>query len=97
MTVCFDCTEEMQREHAAVVHVDKTARAQLVREAANPAFYRILKAYKDITGHGVLLNTSFNIHEEPIVCTPDEAVSTFLRGKLDYLALGPYFVTQPQA
>lgn len=97
MTVCFDCTEEMQREHAAVVHVDKTARAQLVRETTNPAFYRILKAYKDITGHGVLLNTSFNIHEEPIVCTPDEAVSTFLRGKLDYLALGPYFVTQPQA
>jgi carbamoyltransferase len=97
MTVCFDCTEEMQREHAAVVHVDKTARAQLVRETTNPAFYRILKAYKDITGHGVLLNTSFNIHEEPIVCTPDEAVSTFLRSKLDYLALGPYFVKQPQS
>lgn len=97
MTVCFDCTEQMQQEHAAVVHVDKTARAQLVRETANPAFYRILKAYKEITGHGVLLNTSFNIHEEPIVCTPDEAVSTFLRGKLDYLAIGPYFVKQPHS
>lgn len=96
MTVCFDCTPEMQQDHAAVVHVDRTARAQLVNERTNPAFHRILSAYAARTGHGVMLNTSFNIHEEPIVCTPDEAVSTFLRAELDYLALGPFWVAHPK-
>jgi carbamoyltransferase len=95
MTVTFACTAKMHEEHPAVVHVDGTARAQLVRRDANPNFYAVLAAYKRRTGHGILLNTSFNIHEEPIVRTPEGAVDTFLRAGLDYLALGPFVAEHP--
>lgn len=95
MTVCFDCTEKMKRDHPAIVHVDGTARAQLVREDHNPAFHAVLKAFKAHTGTSVVLNTSFNIHEEPIVRTPEEGITAFLNARLDYLAIGPYLVKQP--
>jgi len=88
MTCCFDATERLGREHPAVVHVDGTVRAQLVDAATNPALYRILAALKRQTGSGVVLNTSFNRHEEPIVRTPREAVATYLAAELDALALG---------
>ena len=90
MTVCFDCTDRMKREHPAVVHVDGTARAQLVKQDTNPTFHRILKEYKRRSNSGVILNTSFNIHEEPIVRTPDEAVTAFLNARLDYLSIGSF-------
>jgi len=92
MTVCFRCTERMQREHPAVVHVDGTARAQLVRKDRNPSFHRILDEFKKRSGSGVLLNTSFNLHEEPIIRQPEEAINAFLKAGLDYLALGPFLV-----
>ena len=92
MTACFKCTERMKREHPAVVHVDGTARAQLVEETANPGFHKILDEFKHRTGSSVLLNTSFNIHEEPIVRTPEEAISTFVRAWLDYLSIGSFLV-----
>ncbi len=92
MTVCFDCTALMKSECPAVVHVDGTARPQLVTPAANPGFHRVIDTYKRLTGVGAVLNTSFNIHEEPIVRTPEEAVRTFLSAKLDYLAIGPFLV-----
>lgn len=92
MTVCFDCTGRMKREHPAVVHIDGTARAQLVRRESNPAFHAILSAFKHRTQCGVLLNTSFNIHEEPIVCTPHEAVTAFRNAQLDHLAIGDFWV-----
>ena len=92
MTATFRCTDHMKATHPAVVHADDTARTQLVREETNPAFYRTLQAYKRRTGHGILLNTSFNVHEEPIVMTPQEAVKAFTNAKLDYLAAGPFLV-----
>ena len=97
MTVCFDCTDKMKRDHPAIVHVDGTARAQLVRTDHNPAFHGILTAFKARTGTSVVLNTSFNIHEEPIVRTPEEGIAAFLNARLDYLAIGPYLVKQPKA
>lgn len=96
MTTCFRCTEMMQRQHKAVVHVDGTARAQFVRKDANPAFHAIIESIKELTGAGIVLNTSFNIHEEPIVRTPDEAIIAFRNAGLDYLALGPFLVRQPE-
>jgi carbamoyltransferase len=90
MTIAVDCTDRMKRECPAVVHIDGTARPQLIRREVNPSYYRILEEYKKIAGVGVLLNTSFNMHEEPIVCSPDDAVRSFLRGHLDYLAIGNY-------
>jgi carbamoyltransferase len=95
MTVCFDCAPKMKQEHPAVVHLDGTARAQLVRAESNPAFHRVLTSFKKHSGQSVVLNTSFNIHEEPIIRTPDEAVAAFLNARLDYLAIGDFVVKQP--
>ncbi len=90
MTITFDCTKYMQRTSPAVVHVDGTARAQFVTEQSNPGFHAILNAYEKRTGIPSLVNTSFNMHESPIVNTPEDAVQTFLEGNLDALAIGPY-------
>lgn len=92
MTVCFNCREEMHQLFPAVVHVDGTARAQLVRADTNPGFHAILKELKALTGAGVVLNTSFNMHEEPIVESPEDALSAFDRAGLDALVLGPFWV-----
>ncbi len=92
MTVCFRCTDRMIDENPAVVHVDRTARMQIVRERTNPTFHRLMKAYQRRTGSGVILNTSFNIHEEPIVRTPREALTAFASAGLDHLAIGSFLV-----
>jgi carbamoyltransferase len=67
-----------------------------VTPRSNPSFYRILKAYEARTGIPVLINTSFNMHEEPIVCTPDDAIRAFLQGNLDCLAIGEFLVDHPK-
>jgi carbamoyltransferase len=88
MTVCYDCTDEMQRLSPAVVHVDGTARPQYIRREQNPLYYDILAAYKELTGIPSAVNTSFNMHEEPIVCTTREALKAFVASRLDALVLG---------
>ncbi len=95
MTLTFDCTEEMKRTSPAAVHVDGTARPQLVTPTSNPSYYKILKEYQALTGIPSVINTSFNMHEEPIVCSPDDAVRAFLQGNLDYLAIGDFLVAHP--
>ena len=95
MTITFDCKPEMVDSCPAAVHVDRTARPQLVSEQTNASFYRILKAYHAITGIPAVINTSFNMHEEPIVCCPTDAVRAFLQGGMDYLAIGDYLVPHP--
>ena len=76
----------------AVTHVDSTARVQTVSRDTNPTFYDLLSAFGHITGVPVLVNTSFNVRGQPIVRTPDEAITTFLGTDLDALALGPFLV-----
>ena len=71
------------------------AAAARVGEQSNPSFHRILTEYHQLTGIPSLINTSFNMHEEPIVCTPDDAVRAFLQGNLDYLAIGDFLVEHP--
>lgn len=78
----------------AVVHVDGTARLQTVDRDSNPRFRLLLEAFGRLTGVPVLLNTSFNV-QEPIVCTPEEAVACFLRTEVDWLALGNLLVHRP--
>jgi carbamoyltransferase len=95
MTLTFDCTEQMKRDCPAAVHVDGTARPQLVTQESSPSFHRILSEYHKLSGVPSLINTSFNMHEEPIVCTPDDAIRAFLQGNLDYLAIGDYLVEHP--
>jgi len=96
MTITFDCTPQMRRTCPGVVHIDGTARPQLVREQDNPGYYAILRAFERLTGIPSIINTSFNMHEEPIVCSPRDAIRAFLRGHLDYLAIGPYLVRCPK-
>jgi carbamoyltransferase len=97
MTLTFDCTEAMKRDCPAAVHIDGTARPQLVTQESSSSFHRILTEYHKLTGIPSLINTSFNMHEEPIVCTPDDAVRAFLQGNLDYLAIGDYLVEHPSS
>jgi len=95
MTVTFDCTEFMRENCPAAVHVDGTARPQLIRREANPGYYDILKEYEKLSGIPSLINTSFNMHEEPIVNSPEDGVRAFMQGALDYLAIGPFLVKHP--
>ena len=97
MTVTFDCTDWMKQSCPAAVHVDGTARPQLIRREVNPGYYDIVSEYEKLSGIPCLINTSFNMHEEPIVCTPRDAIRAFLRGHLDVLAIGPFLVEAPSS
>ena len=96
MTITFNCTEKMRAQSPGVVHVDGTARPQVLDPDTAPDFYKIAVAYHKLTGIPSLINTSFNMHGEPIVCTPDDALRSFKEGKLDYLAIGNYMVVNPE-
>ncbi|HEY7728237.1 MAG TPA: carbamoyltransferase C-terminal domain-containing protein, partial [Candidatus Eisenbacteria bacterium] len=95
MTITFHCKPYMVNHCGGVVHVDGTARPQVVRECDNSSYYRIIKEYRTRTGVPVIVNTSFNIHEEPIVRSPDDAIRAFLDSALDYLAIGDFMVRGP--
>jgi carbamoyltransferase len=90
MTIIVDCTDFTKEHCPAIVHVDGTARPQFVTEEINPSMYQILAYYEEITGVPLMVNTSFNMHEEPIVCSPQDAVRGFVSARLDYLAMGPF-------
>jgi carbamoyltransferase len=79
----------------AVVHVDNSARLQTVNKEANPLLHELLLEFKKLTDFPILLNTSFNVNGEPIVCTPDDALSTFYNSGLTHLVLGNYLVQKP--
>jgi carbamoyltransferase len=75
-------------EIPAVTHVDYSARIQTVDAATNPRFHRLLTQFKALTGCPVLVNTSFNVRGEPIVCTPEDAFRCFMGNELDLLVVG---------
>ena len=93
MILTFDSrhTEEIR---AACHPEDRTVRPQVVYRQWNPRYYRILELFQQKTGRGALLNTSFNIHGEPIVSSPVDAVDVFKRSGLSYLAIGPYLISK---
>lgn len=74
----------------AVTHVDYSARIQTVSKEDNPVYYGIIEEFKKLTGCGVIINTSFNVRGEPIVCTPEDAYLCFMRTEMDALVLGSY-------
>lgn len=92
MTICFPATARFRELAPAAVHVDGTARPQVIRASDNPALHALLGEVGELTGRPVLINTSFNVHEEPIVATPGDAVRTFRNAGLDALWLGPFLV-----
>lgn len=96
MTTAPKVRKGMEEQIPAVTHVDGTARIQTVERDANPRYYDLIKRFGEKTGVPVLLNSSFN-KQEPIVATPKEAVSCYLRTEMDVLALGNYYVTSRNA
>ncbi len=94
MTITYNVKKERIDQIQAAVHVDGTARPQVVFKEDNPSFYNIIKSYKKYSGFGVVINTSFNMHEEPIVSSPDDAIRSFLIGAVDVLSLGAYIVEE---
>jgi carbamoyltransferase len=95
MTITFYCTEWFAEHCPGVVHVDRTARPQLVDRNENRSYWTIIDEYRCRTGLPAIINTSFNMHEEPIVCSPQDAVRAFLKSHLDYLAMGPFLAKGP--
>jgi carbamoyltransferase len=74
----------------AITHIDYSARIQSVNKNTNPRYWSLINAFKKLTGYGVIVNTSFNVRGEPIVCTPDDAFRCFMRTEMDYLVIGNY-------
>lgn len=74
----------------AITHIDFSARVQSVHKETNPRYWTLIDKFKSKTGHGVVVNTSFNVRGEPIVCTPDDAYRCFMRTEMDYLVVGDY-------
>ena len=94
MTITFDVEKSWADRARGVVHVDDTARPQVINEGNNPSYFRILEEYYKLTGLPLFVNTSFNMHEEPIVCTPDDALRSFLNRSVDHLAIGSFLLNR---
>lgn len=94
MLMVYNVLENMKSVIPAITHVDGTVRIQTVNKTENPPMRELLTAFQKETGVPVLINTSFNIKGEPIVCTPHDAVSSFHRADMDYLVIGDYVVAK---
>jgi carbamoyltransferase len=88
----LDKLKVVRSEVPAITHVDFSARVQTVSEEDNPLYHRLIHRFYEKTGCPVIVNTSFNVRGEPIVCTPDDAYRCFARTNMDYLVLGPYLI-----
>ena len=96
----FDRIKYERSTIPAVTHVDGSARVQTVSKERNPLFWKLLKCFESKTNCGVLLNTSFNVRGEPVVCTPEDAYRCFVNTAIDWLAIGPFLLKrddQPKA
>jgi carbamoyltransferase len=92
MILTFTVPIEKRKEIPAVVHVDGTTRPQTLKKKINDRYYKLIEAFEDLTSVPAVLNTSFNDKGEPIVCTPNDAINTFRKTGLDYLAIGNYLL-----
>lgn len=80
----------------AVTHVDYSARIQSVSRTTNPRYWGLINTFKERHGCGMVVNTSFNVRGEPIVCTPHDAYTCFMRTEMDYLVIGNYLFTKAE-
>ena len=76
----------------AITHVDYSARLQTVHEETNPLYHKMIKSFYEMTGCPVIVNTSFNVRGEPIVCSPEDAYTCFMRTDMDYLVMENYIL-----
>lgn len=95
MIFAFESTDLAKKDLISGIHnYDLTCRPQILEKEWNPLYYKLIKAFESETGIGGILNTSFNIHGDPIVCSPVDALDTFKRSKLDAVAVGNYYITK---
>jgi carbamoyltransferase len=87
----FDRLYHLRSDVPAITHVDYSARIQTVHRQTNEKYWRLIKAFQDLTGYGLIVNTSFNVRGEPIVCTPEDAYRCFMRTEMDYLVVEDFF------
>lgn len=92
MTVTLNVRSEWRAKIGAVVHVDGTARPQIVFKGDDPLYWSLIENFRRITGIPAVVNTSFNMHEEPIVCSPEDALRSFRSGAVDVLLIGNYVI-----
>lgn len=92
MTITYDVDKEWQSKVPGITHVDGTARPQLVRKGDNSSFYSIIQEFHKLTGIPMVINTSFNNHEEPIVCTPNNALKCLIEDQIDVLSIFDYLM-----
>ena len=96
MIIAYTIKEEFQNLLPSAVHVDGSVRPQTVRRETNPRYHELLSEFGKLTGHPILINTSFNIQGEPIVETYDDATRTFRRTEIDYLYIEDYLAWKPE-
>ncbi len=95
MMIAYQTRARARNELIAALHpYDYTARPQILERKDNPDYYDIIDEFRKLTGIGALLNTSFNIHGDPIVCTPNDALATFYHSGLGYLLIGKYLLAK---
>jgi carbamoyltransferase len=80
----------------AITHIDYSARVQTVSRDTNPNYYALIREFERLTGCAVVINTSFNVRGEPIVCTPADAYQCFMRTHIDHLVLGPFLLNKAE-
>lgn len=95
MVTSFRVREEKKQRIPAVVHVDGTARPQMVERSTNPLYHEMIERFEALTGEAVVLNTSFNIKGEPVICHPREAIKCFVDTGLDALVMGSFILRKP--
>ena len=96
MLFVSEVKEEYRSIFPAITHVDHSSRVQTVTKLNNPKFWNLINEFKKLTGHGMLINTSFNVRGEPIVCTPDDAYRCFMKCGMDFLVIGNYLFDKKQ-
>lgn len=86
----------LRSDMPAITHIDFSARIQTVHAETNPRYYELVQEFKKLTGYGVIVNTSFNVRGEPIICTPEDAYRCFMRTEMDYLVVGNFLFEKKQ-
>ena len=94
MTMTYDLSDGFAQSAPAVAHVDNTARPQVVRQEDNPRYHKVLSLYCEKTGLPLVVNTSFNVHEEPIVCSPEDALRSLEKNSVDVLVMEDWIVSK---
>ena len=95
MILAFAIKEEYHDKIPSVVHVDGTARPQTVRKEANPRYHALIEEFGKLSGHPVLVNTSFNVQGEPVICTPGDAIRCYGGTGIDILVMNDFVLKKP--